>query len=90
MSGKSKRIDFRLEEEQKQLIEEAALLCGETTTSFALSTLLQRAHDVILSHKKTILSRNDSLKFFEILDQGTEPNAKLKRAFKKYRQTHGE
>jgi uncharacterized protein (DUF1778 family) len=82
------RIDFRINEDQKDLIEEAALLSGETTTSFAISTLIQRSRDVIQSHRSTMLSKSDSLKFLEILDND-EPNTKLKNAFRKYRQHHG-
>lgn len=88
MNAKAQRMDFRIEEEQKLLIEEAASLSGETITSFAISTLVQRAKDVIQSHNSTMLSLNDSQRFLKILDQAAEPNAKLKRAFEKYRQ-HG-
>lgn len=89
MSTKSERLDFRVAEEQKQLIESAATLLGESVSSFAVSTLIERANNVICSHQNTILSRKDAKRFLEILDDESLPNTKLQKAFKKYRKKHG-
>ena len=89
MSAKSERLDFRVADEQKQLIESAATLLGESVSSFAVSTLIERANDVISNHQNTILSRRDAKRFLEVLDGDSQPNAKLQKAFKKFRKKHG-
>ena len=89
MSTKSERLDFRVADEHKQLIESAATLLGESVSSFAVSTLVERANDVINNHQNTSLSRRDAKRFLELLDSESQANAKLQKAFKKYRKKHG-
>jgi len=46
-STKNRRIDLRLTEPQKELIEEAAALTGRTVTDFSTDALTREAHEVI-------------------------------------------
>lgn len=89
MSIKTERLDFRIAEKQKELIESAALLLGESVSSFAVSTLLERASEVVATYQHTQLTRDDAKRFLAIIDSNDEPNAKLKAAFKKHQQHYG-
>ena len=85
---KEGRLDFRLSIEQKELIENAAHINGQTLSSFALEILLKKAKKIIREHQQTILSIADSKKFIEILEKNEEPNGALKSAFDRYRKNN--
>ncbi len=79
------RIDFRLGKEQKELIERAAFVMGQTVSDFATTTLLLRARQAVEESTATKLSRRDSARFLEMLDDDGQPNAALRNAAKRYR-----
>ena len=79
------RLDFRLPQEQKSLIERAASLLGCTVTDYSVTRLVERAKEDIREHEKTILSDRDRTIFLEILASDDEPNEAMKRAAATYR-----
>lgn len=80
MAIKTERLDFRLSEEHKELLERAAAITGQPVTSFAVSHLLQKAREVIEQHERTTLNRVDWERFLEILDSDEEPSPALMKA----------
>ena len=80
MATRTERLDFRLSEEHKELLERAAAITGQPLTSFAVSHLLQKARDVIEQHDRTVLNRADWERFLEILDSDEEPSPALIKA----------
>lgn len=78
------RIDIRLDPEQKSLLEEAAALSGHSLTSFLLANTLPAAHAVIREQQTTKLSRADSERFLELLENPPKPNNALKSAVREY------
>lgn len=75
--------------EDKQLLDQAAALDRKTLTSFALSTLLERARVLMAKSATITLSRHDMKRFFEILEADEEPAPTLKSAVRRYRAGRG-
>lgn len=84
------RLNFRLPSDLKHVIEQAAGYLGQTVSEFAVSTLVQSAHDVIEKHDRTELSIRDREVFLALLDgEAAVPNAALTTAAEKYKQKLG-
>jgi uncharacterized protein (DUF1778 family) len=81
---KPARLQFRLTAAQKQTIERAASLSGESVTSFVLSSTLREAESVIREHGTTRLSLTDWDRFAAVLETGAEPAPGLIDAAKDY------
>ena len=81
------RLNFRLNSRQKDLIERAACITGQSVSDFATSTLVERARRIVEHH--TVLSNRDRDIFLAMLDADPEPNAALKRAVKRYKERNG-
>lgn len=77
----SKRIDFRIQEDKKAVIEEAAKLEGSTLSEFIKRVSYSRAVEVVNQHAR--LSDFDAKAFVRALIDPPEPNVALKRAFKR-------
>ena len=84
------RLDFRLSPEHKSLIERAAAAQGQTVSSFAISTLIRAAEEVIESETRRTLSARDSELFLTMLDSSGAPNAALKEAGERYKARRGQ
>lgn len=85
------RLNFRLPEELKQIVERAAGHLGQTVSEFAVSTLVRTAHQVIEQHDHTRLSNRDRDIFLAVLeDADAVPNRALRKAAKRYKNTFGE
>ncbi len=84
-SGELARIHFRLPQEAKEVIERAALASGLTMTDFAISSLLQSAHEALERLAQRQLSDRDRDLFLKILDEDVEPNEALKQAAHRYK-----
>jgi uncharacterized protein (DUF1778 family) len=54
------QVDFRLSGPAKAAIEEAAALTGQSLSEFAVSTLLQRANEVLEAKHIRTLSQRDA------------------------------
>ena len=80
MAAKNKRIEIRLTDEHKTLIEDAATLRGQSVSAFLVSEGLERAQQM----QTTDLSRRDWEGFLDVMDRDEEPTAALVAAAKKH------
>lgn len=80
------RINFRLPQELKEVIEEAATAMGQSVSEYAISTLVQNSQRVLQERQVTILSSRDRAIFMAALDDAdARPNAALQAAAKRYK-----
>ena len=83
------RLNFRLPADLKATIEEAAAQLGQSTTDFAVATLVQNARAVIDQRNVTRLSSRDREIFTRMLDDvDAKPNAALAAAARRYKSGH--
>jgi uncharacterized protein (DUF1778 family) len=83
------RVDFRLPSQAKAVIEEAAALTGQSLSDFAVSTLLERANELLHQNRTRVLSDRDARVFLKMLDSNEEPNAALRKAADWYKEQYG-
>jgi len=83
------RLDFRVKQDQKALIERAANVEGRTVTDFAVAALIKAAHETIERSALTTLSMQDAETFLGVLDSDSAPNAALKAAAQRYTTRRG-
>jgi uncharacterized protein (DUF1778 family) len=79
------RLDFRLNRQIKEVIEQAANASGQSLSDFAVSVLYRTAKDVLDREQTTRLSNRDRDVFLAMLDSNALPNEALKRAAKRYK-----
>lgn len=81
------RFDTRLPKEQKELFEKAAKLGGfRSLTDFVISTVQEKAREIVSEREQILASERDAKIFFEALMNPPEPNSALKAAAKKYKE----
>ena len=80
------RLHFRVSPELKEKLEKAALLRGQTLTSFSESVLLEQAEAVLAAAERINLSEQDFIQFCSALDNPGEPSSKLIKAVGRYKQ----
>jgi uncharacterized protein (DUF1778 family) len=78
------RCDFRIAPQAKALIEQAAAANGQSLTEFAVSTLVEKARQVLKEENVRVFSERDARKFLRLLEE-QEPNAALRAAARKYK-----
>jgi uncharacterized protein (DUF1778 family) len=84
------RLNFRLPANLKAVIEEAATQVGQSTSAFAISTLVTSARAVLQQQNATELSNRDRDIFLALLDDTrTTPNNALKKAAARYKKNLG-
>lgn len=83
------RLNFRLPQTTKEIIERAALASGLTVTDFAISAMLQSAHETLDRHAQRLLSDRDRDHFLALLDREVEPNEALKNAARRFKRLRG-
>ena len=79
------RLDFRLNRQVKEVIEQAAAVSGQSVSDFAVSALYRTAKEVLEREQTTRLSNRDRDVFLALLDSDAKPNEALKRAAKRYK-----
>ena len=79
------RLDFRLNRQVKDVIEQAAAVSGQSVSDFAVSALYRTAKEVLEREQTTRLSNRDRDVFLAMLDSDAKPKEALKRAAKKYK-----
>lgn len=89
MANRTARLEMRLRPEDKHLLEQAAALSGQPVTSFALSSLLEKARAMIEASATITLTHRDMKRLFEILDADDEPSPALKAAVRRYKAGRG-
>jgi uncharacterized protein (DUF1778 family) len=85
------RFDARLTKEQKQFLERAAAIGGYRSLSdFVLSTVEERAQQIITESEKIIASRHDAEIFFNAITNAAQPNEALRSAVEDYKKLTAE
>lgn len=77
---KKQRIDLRLSDDDKSLIEEAAAMSNLTITQFMVATASERAAQVIEEHRRLVLNEDSWNRVMDAIDNPPAPNERLKRA----------
>ncbi|EAU5656489.1 DUF1778 domain-containing protein [Salmonella enterica] len=83
---KKQRIDLRLNEDDKHMIEEAAALTNQSISQFMVSTASERAAEVIDQHRRLLLNEKSWNLVMEAITNPPAPNDRLKRAAKRLRE----
>ena len=84
---KTSRIEIRVDRKAKKLAEKAAALLGQSLSSFIVSRMVADAQQVIDAHQRTLLSLADWERFQKILRNPPAPNAALRKAARRYKET---
>lgn len=89
-TSKTARLEARVAQEQKDLIQYAADIEGISLTDFMVSKLRAAAEETIERHTVITLTREGSISFVNALLNPPEPNEKLREAYRKYLEYFGE
>lgn len=81
------RLEARISQETKALVQKAADLEGRTLTDFVVASIQAAAYKVIEQHQTLKLSMEDSEAFVDAILNPPEPNEALKSAALRYKQT---
>jgi uncharacterized protein (DUF1778 family) len=81
------RLEARLSQEIKALVQKAADLEGRTLTDFVISSVQAAAYKVIEQHQTLKLSLEDSEAFANAVLNPPQPNEALKSAALRYKKT---
>ncbi|MEN8178970.1 MAG: DUF1778 domain-containing protein [Pseudomonadota bacterium] len=79
-AAKNERINLRLKQSAKNLIERAATFEGKTVSSFILSSALTSAEKTIHEHESIQLNEQDAQRFFNALAKPVKFNERLTEA----------
>lgn len=80
---KKQRIDLRLSDEDKSIIEEAAAMTNQTITQFMVNSASERAAQVIEQHRRLILNEESWNRVMDAISHSPSPDSRLKRAAKR-------
>ncbi|EAA0892440.1 DUF1778 domain-containing protein [Salmonella enterica subsp. enterica] len=80
---KKQRIDLRLNEDDKHMIEEAAAMTNQSISQFMVSTASERAAEVIDQHRRLLLNKESWNLVMDAITNPPVPNDRLKRAAKR-------
>ena len=79
------RLNFRLAPEIKARVVRAAALTGQALTDFAVSTLSEKANEIITRYESIVLNKADYQFFLNALDETSKPSARARSAAERYR-----
>jgi uncharacterized protein (DUF1778 family) len=89
-NAKQARLNFRLANDLKALIEEAATLTGQSVSDYAVSNLVRISQEVLEQRRATVLSARDRQAFMALLeDANARPTQALARAARRYKRQIG-
>ena len=83
---KKQRIDLRLNEDDKHMIEEAAAMTNQSISQFMVSTASERAAEVIDQHRRLLLNEESWKPVMDAITNPPVPNDRLKRAANRLRE----
>ena len=83
---KKQRIDLRLNEDDKHMIEEAAAMTNQSISQFMVSTASERAAEVIDQHRLLLLNEESWNLVMDAIINPPAPNDRLKRAANRLRE----
>jgi len=81
---KDDRVNLRLKQSAKAMLERAAGLEGQTLSRFILDSALSRAEKTLHKHERMRLNAQDSEAFFTALASPTEFNDTLSAALEEH------
>ncbi|MDJ0762860.1 MAG: DUF1778 domain-containing protein [Myxococcota bacterium] len=81
---KKARLELRVSVEDKSLIQRAAFVAGLSQTDFILSCVKAHATKTLHAHEVMRLSEQDRNIFIDTFISPPEPNARLRKAAKRY------
>jgi uncharacterized protein (DUF1778 family) len=80
------RFDTKLTKVQKDLFELAAKIGGyRTLTDFVVTTVQEKAKNIVEQHEAILLSERDKNIFFDAIMNPPKPNQRLQEAAKRYK-----
>lgn len=82
---KDSRIDLRVTQEQKELLERAAALKGVSLSAYTLFHLVPIARQEIDVHERLVLSNRDRELFMSVMENPPQLKGKLKATIQKFR-----
>jgi uncharacterized protein (DUF1778 family) len=88
-SPKDSRIDLRVTQAQKELLETAASLRGISLSDYTILNLLPLAEREIANREKLVLTDRDRDLLMSALENPPKLQRKLKSAIEKYQQKYG-
>ena len=80
---KKQRIDLRLNEDDKNMIEEAAAMTNQSISQFMVSTASERAAEVINQHRRLILNEESWGLVMDAISNPPLPDDRLKHSAKR-------
>ncbi|ASG90629.1 type II toxin-antitoxin system TacA family antitoxin [Salmonella enterica] len=83
---KKQRIDLRLNEDDKHMIEEAAAMTNQSISQFMVSTASERAAEVIDQHRRLLLNEESWNLVMDAITNPPAPNDRLKLAANRLRE----
>ncbi len=86
---KTARLEARLTNEQKRLLQHAADLTGRSLTEFVVSSAQEVAARTVREHEVLALSGRDRHVFVEALLRPNPPSKRLRKAARRYRSITG-
>jgi uncharacterized protein (DUF1778 family) len=78
---KTTKINLRVPEDTRELIDTAAAALGKTRTEFMLESARQHAIDVLLDQRLFILNEQQHDAFVRVLQNPPAPSAALRKLF---------
>lgn len=88
VSSKTNRIDLRVNQEQKELLETAASIKGISLSAYLLANCLEIAKADIAEHQKLVLSDRDRDLFISLIANPPKPNQDLVEAMNEFQQNY--
>ncbi len=82
---KTARLEVRVTEAQKALIQRAATLAGRSLTDFVVSSTHEAAARTIRDYESMTLNARDSEVFVAALLNAPEPGSRLRKAARRYK-----
>lgn len=84
-AAKAARLEARISQDQKSLLERAALIAGRSLTDFVIDSAQEAATRTIRDHEMVSLSSRDSKTFVAAILQASEPGPRLRKAAQRYK-----
>lgn len=85
MSARMSRLDIRTTKKAKEVIESAANAMGVTLSAFILECAMEKASEVLEKARRISLSREESERFFDLIENPPAANENLKRLFETHK-----
>jgi len=89
VAAKTARLEARLTDTQKALLQHAADLTGRSLTEFVVSSAQEVAARTVREHEVLTLSDRDRRVFVRALLKPNPPNKRLRQAARRYRNITG-